>query len=494
MEKRISDLVQNIDVRANLSGLRQEIKENENRIWLQNRIEEDVAFWTSFLSSDDAKTRKNIALLLGDVKCQKAMSQIFESYNKETTLFVKSAYLTALLELEVESILPELKQRMEELENEEITEENRKHIEEEKRELRKILIRQEGIKKHKFSPRGKDVEALLLVNRNQKETVKRTITCGKAKVHPLGVLVETDDLPSLMQVRTYREMLFQIHTKGFISAKPEDAAKEIWNADLWEILTKLHKENDPFYFRLECKSPMTLEERSKFSNKFCASLERISEGKLINSTTDYEIEIRLIANKEGKFYPCLKLNTMRNQRFAYRKNAISASIHPSTAALIMEIAESYLKEGAQIMDPFCGVGTMLIERDKKVTAREIYATDIFGDAIEMGRENAKLAGTHINFIHRDFFDFKHAYKFDEIVTNMPVRGKKSKEEMNQLYAKFFDKANEILTPDGVIIMYTNEMGLVKKYLRLHKEFSLLQETCMQTKTEFYLLILGKKGK
>ena len=36
---------------------------------------------------------------------------------------------------------------------------------------------------------------------------------------------------------------------------------------------------------------MTLEERSKFSNKFCASLERISEGKLINSTTDYEIEV-----------------------------------------------------------------------------------------------------------------------------------------------------------------------------------------------------------
>ena len=85
MEKRISDLVQNIDVRANLSGLRQEIKENENRIWLQNRIEEDVAFWTSFLSSDDAKTRKNIALLLGDVKCQKAMNQIFEAYNKETS-------------------------------------------------------------------------------------------------------------------------------------------------------------------------------------------------------------------------------------------------------------------------------------------------------------------------------------------------------------------------------------------------------------------------
>ena len=60
---------------------------------------------------------------------------------------------------------------------------------------------------------------------------------------------------------------------------------------------------------------------------------------------------------------------------------------------------------------------MLIERDKLKPAREIYATDIFGDAIRLGRENAKEADVRINFIHRDFFDFKHDYKFDEIITN-----------------------------------------------------------------------------
>ena len=78
------------------------------------------------------------------------------------------------------------------------------------------------------------------------------------------------------------------------------------------------------------------------------------------------------------------------------------------------------------MDPFCGVGTLLIERAHLVPAREIYATDTYGDAITMGRENAAFAKTRINFIHRDFFDFRHEYKFDELITDMPVRNRQTK--------------------------------------------------------------------
>ena len=144
------------------------------------------------------------------------------------------------------------------------------------------------------------------------------------------------------------------------------------------------------------------------------------------------------------------------------------------------------------MDPFCGVGTMLIERNKAVPAREMYATDIFGEAIELGRQNAQLAGCVIHFIHRDYFDFRHDYKFDEIITNMPLRGKKTKEEMDRLYADFFSKSLEILDREATIVMYTNEVGFVKKQLRLHPEYRLLQETCMQSKTGFYLLIMGVK--
>lgn len=103
-----------------------------------------------------------------------------------------------------------------------------------------------------------------------------------------------------------------------------------------------------------------------------------------------------------------------------------------------------------------------------------------------------MAGEQINFIHRDFFDFKHDYLFDEIVTNMPVRGKMTREQLDRLYEKFFRKALTILEKEAVIVMYTGEIGFVKKQLRLHREFSLLEEYCMQSKAGCYLLIIGVK--
>ena len=70
-----------------------------------------------------------------------------------------------------------------------------------------------------------------------------------------------------------------------------------------------------------------------------------------------------------------------------------------------------------------------------------------------------------------------------------VRGKRTREEMDDFYARFFDKAKTILAPKGIIIMYTNEVGFVKKQLRLHSEYKLVQETCILKKNDFYLFIL-----
>ena len=65
-------------------------------------------------------------------------------------------------------------------------------------------------------------------------------------------------------------------------------------------------------------------------------------------------------------------------------------------------------------------------------------------------------------------------------------------EMDTLYEKFFQKALTILQKEAVMILYTKELGFVKKQLRLHREFKLLQEICMQKNKGFYLLIIGVK--
>lgn len=489
MEQIVRELTEQTNIRSNLSTLRQQIKDSEKRKQLHALLKNKEELIIAFLKNEDAKTRKNAALLLGDLACQKALEELYQAYQAETTLFVKASYLQAMEALEVAERLPDFRDCLSELLENEPEPDNKKHVEEEIRALRKILIRYEGITRHTPEIRGKEATVVLLTNRTQRETVRRMIDCGEASIHPLGVQVKTTELPKLLQLRPYREVLFPLLEKGFLPADPVKAARGIWDAGIMELLNRLHKEQGSFYFRIECKSSMDLEARSSFTRKLAAELEILSKGELVNSTSDYEVEIRLIANKDGLFFPAVKLTTIKDRRFEYRKNFIAASIQPSTAALIMEIAKDYMKEHAQIIDPFCGVGTMLIERHKKVTAKEIYGTDIFGEAIAGARENTELAGIRINYIHRDFMDFRHEYLFDEIITNMPLRGKKTKLEMDHFYAEFFTKAKEILQKKAVMILYTNEIGFVKKQLRLHSEYTLVQETCMQPKTEFYLLII-----
>lgn len=493
MDRILRELGENQNIRTNLSDLRKAIKAEDAKACVLAEVSKAETLYLGFLQSEDAKTRKNAALLLGDLEYQNAATALYETYAKETTLFVRAAYLQALANLNVEDKLDAIKEQLRELQSKEVTIENRKHTEEEIRALRDIIIGYEGIHRHTADIKGKEVRVILLTNKSQRETVRRTISCGTATVHPLGVEVVTENLSELLELRTYREILFPLKTKGFLPAEPVACATAIWDSDMLGLLNGLHKEQGEYYFRIECKNALSLEERSTFTRKLAAELERLSGGNLINSTSDYEVELRLIANKDGEYFGALSLATIKSDRFAYRKNVIATSIHPSTAALIMEIASPYLKENAQIMDPFCGVGTMLIERDERVPAREMYGTDIFGDAIIFARENTQKAKKKINYIHRDFMDFKHDYLFDEIVTNMPLRGKKSKQEMDDFYRDFFEKAKEILAKEAILVMYTNEIGFVKKQLRLHKEYSLLQETCLQAKNDFYLLILSYKG-
>ena len=483
MREVIEELLKQENTRQNLSRLRSLIKEHECKVQAYELLKEHDDLLISFLASEDAKTRKNAALLIGDLQISHLADDLFKSYESENTRFVKSSYLTALLQLDIPQLVPKLVDQKKLLEQTEITEENRKHVDEELREINKILIKYNGIKRHTPILEGVRAELLLTTNKLHREIVRRQLPVKETKLHPLGVIVKTDNIRLIMKVRTYRQMYFMINTEGLLSGDEREMASQLWKSDMYDILRRMHREPGPFYYRIESSAD------GEFQSRLSAALDRLSGGKLINSANNYEIVIKLIQTRDGSYFPCLRLCSVKDDRFTYRKNVLSTSIHPSTAALLVELAKPYLKENAQIMDPFCGVGTMLIERKLAVPAREIYATDIYGDAIEMGRENARIAKTGINFIHRDFFDFKHDYKFDELITDMPVRGKQTRSEMELFYERFFDKAKQILAKGGIIVMYSNEIGFVKKQIRLRPEYKLLQETCILDKKGFYLFVI-----
>lgn len=117
-------------------------------------------------------------------------------------------------------------------------------------------------------------------------------------------------------------------------------------------------------------------------------LEANSDGMLINESSFYEVEIRVILAGTKGSRVFLKLTSMPDKRFSYRKYAASTSMQPSKAALIMHYMKPYFRPTANILDSFCGTGTLLIERALAAPYKSIYGLDISEQAIQAAWKTA----------------------------------------------------------------------------------------------------------
>ena len=478
------------DLRQSLSSLRASLKDMEN-VKAAKELLGDARAVAELLKEEDPKVRKNAAALLGDLGAGNQAEALYQAYVKEEKRFIRSVYLKALGKMDVSPYLSNLKEQYDFLAQYTPLKEEKKHVSEELSALEQILRTED--KGHTFTGWRERLLVVLTTNTSYREVTEKQLYALKKGSHPLGIKAIVENLSDVVKIRTFRELLFPLSLKEDFTAdvSPGDGGKLLASSNLLP-LEKCHREPGPFYFRLEIRNGMDLKERSRYALKAARAMEEESARQLINSTDDYEFEVRILAGKDKKMRAFLKMNTIPMERFNYRLHTISSSIHPSTAALLMELAGPYLKKNAQILDPCCGVGTMLLERCKKVPAREIYGIDIFGDAVLGARENAALAKVPVHFIHRDYFDFRHEYLFDEIIANLPMRGKRTKEEQDEFYRKFFDKSQEHLASKGYMILYCNEGAFVKKQLRMHPMFRLEKEFVMGQKGDFALYIIGVK--
>lgn len=493
IEKLWNEIMDEQQVRQNLSKIRELIKEEKNYKMAMELISDYRLFLEKLLGDHDPKIRKNTVLLIGDLRLEEMNTFLWETYTKEETLFIRSSYLTAMKKIGSGSSVRKMKEREEFLRKQEWEEENKKHITEELRQIRSLIIEAEGIIKHRFCDTEEKSDVILLANRKHLpeilEELKKLpdITTSNARLMQAGIRLHTNRIEQLFQTRTWTEMLFLVPGMKTCTMNAGEAAKQIGESSLLGFLGKRHKGDGPYYFRVEVKSEKV--DKTKFIRKFVDDLEQISSYQLINSPSHYEFEIRLVENKEGKFNVTVKLYTMEDERFSYRKEVIASSIRPVNAALLALLSEKYLQEEARVLDPFCGVGTMLIERNKKVKADTLYGVDILEDAIYKGRRNAEEAGVPVHFINRDFFSFSHEYAFDEIFTNMPfVQGKKTALDIYDLYEKFFCKVPEVLCKGGRMILYSHDKRILEKQAEKWG-YKILEKIVINVKEDSWLYIL-----
>lgn len=493
IKEQWEQVVQNQEVRQNLSRLRQGLKEKGSRSILENAMEGNESLLPELLGSADAKTRKNAALLMGDIGRKEYLKPLYEAYEREGQRFVKSAYLSAISNFDYREYLDGFKERLELLRVSEVTAENEKHLMEEMRELSSLIVCMEGAPSHRFTGWDETYDVVLLTNRNFPELTKaeleRLEPHAVTRVFNAGVMARVRNLRWAGKIRTCQDVLFMVRGMKTCPMEPVRAAEVIVKSGLMQFLAAGHEGKAPFYFRIEMKSKKELGEKSAFVKKMSGHIEKLSDRKLINSTTDYEVELRLIENKEGSCNLLVKLFTIKDERFSYRREVIPASIRPGNAALCVALAKDYMKEGAQVLDPFCGVGTMLIERHKAVRAGTMYGLDIQEDAVLKARKNTEAAGLIIHYINRDFFRFEHEYPFDEVITDMPFQlGRISQDEVEALYARFFSTVPSCLRSGAVMILYSHDRELVKSFAPKHR-FTVDEEFEISKKEGTYVFVL-----
>lgn len=197
----------------------------------------------------------------------------------------------------------------------------------------------------------------------------------------------------------------------------------------------------------------------------------ISKGLAPYGYTDnpsaYAFELRLI---KGHIYA-----KFADHRFDYRKTSIAASINPVTAASIMRLCESYMREDADVLDPFCGSGTMLIERAYLKSAKSLVGVDLSGHAIKAACTNRRASGLRIALIHGDILSYGAA-QYDEVIANMPFGIRVSGHMSNlKLYAGFADKLLVLLKDGGHAFLLTQEKKLLRDEIGKRQALSLIHE-------------------
>jgi 23S rRNA G2445 N2-methylase RlmL len=174
--------------------------------------------------------------------------------------------------------------------------------------------------------------------------------------------------------------------------------------------------------------------------------------------------------------------TMRHRH--YKREHLPASLRPTVAAAMGWLARPTPQD--VVLDPFCGAGTLLIERALLTGYNELLLLggDIREEAVAMTRRNARYASidAHIRVWDARSLPLDQA-SVTRILTNLPFGKQISSHEQNKgLYAATLHEFGRVLSSDGILVSLTSEDRLWD---------TLLREQGWRTIKKIVLVILGQ---
>ena len=354
-----------------------------------------------------------------------------------------------------------------------------KHYDEECEALRLARVTAMRHEKHTFRGLDKPYDIELSAPDRLSEQLKEELEelgFSVLDVRRSSVNVKTDDYSALFEARCFSEALFTI-AKG-ISLKPETVAP-IAKSFILDFMRTTHAGDPPYRYRIEIDGDMVdIDGNFERTTYKRAVRDLIDDDRIVNAPSDYEIELRIVpAGNASRLY--LKLFTVKDERFFYRKQTIAASMNPSTAAAVLRLASDYLTLNARVIDPCCGSGTLLFERGLIAPCASLTGVDIAHAAIDAARINADAAYshgiTHAKFICNDILRFESKRPYDELICNLPFGNRVGNHSScARLYTGLLDRLPQLVKKGGVAVLYTMEFTLLKNLIRTHSNLEILK--------------------
>jgi len=484
-----SKIILQEDPRVILSVMRDMLKKEKPKGMFKRTIGNSKEKLSALLSHSDPKVRKNVCGVIGELGDPAYLDALYNAYNSEDKLFVRYSYVLAIGNCGSAIDAEKLKKMFEDVViNEKASKEDyslittNKHINEEKLALTRAIDKLSPPVRHEFkgfSEFESAVPMLLTVMNYQYQHTLNELK-GKSIEGRLvddGILIYENDIDKVYTCRTFYELLFPLDKCEDLQFDYKIIAAAIIDANIVDFLNECHEGDSTslFWYRVEFKTLDANRERSEFVKNLARELDETSCGNLKNSPSSYEVEVRIV-ERNNLCSVFLKLYSFVDNRFDYRKNEIATSINPVTAAIVVKAIEKWLKPNPSVIDPFCGTGTMLIERSKLEKVQSLTGVDIYRTAISAAEVNSKLANINIELIAEDILEFSTNYLFDELITNMPFDNKSTTHnKYAELYSSFVNKIPTLVRPGGIAFIYTIEKQLFREVLMDNEELELLQE-------------------
>lgn len=480
----VSNIKNNEHIRESLIELKS-LTQNKSQVFKDQELKMKLI---DLLKHDDPKVRKNSAVLLGQY--EDTIEILLKAYRLEETEYVKDAYLKGISMQDCRDYIGDLLHIQSQLLKLEDT--TPKHIQAQLKILNPLILKNQAHKKKIIKLKHDFVDVVLTSLPYYQFVLFESVLHLKYKPVNQGVLVRTDSVYDLLSIRTYKDMLIPLSRASSMKIDYDAICAGFKQCNIVDILDKLYDDHSVFYYRvvdgMREKNPQLIK---KLSEKFFQFFPHT----LLNTTENHDIEIVIKEVKKGTVNVYLRLSHIQNPRFSYRKEVIATSLHPYVAATLVQLAKPYMKDKAKVLDPFVGSGTLLIERNVVKPATFAMGIDVFGQGVEAAKKNTKFAGQTIYYVHKDSLRFVNNEMFDEIITDMPTFAQmKDQEVLRDLYDRFFARIHRLVKPDGYVFLYTSEISLVRKNLRLQEGYLSLVEhyEIPRGKNMFYFFIMKVK--